>query len=169
MIRRAAPALLLLAPFFAASQTGPNPAEFEVASVKPVPLGTSYGGIAAAPVPVLRARFAMRPRRCAQESPELMACSASRSSAQGGSTTSASTSSRRFNLELPCRSSSSCCRSYSQIASSRSCTRRTVSRSAYEMTIAKSGLKMRPAPLPSTPRLSSGEASAPPYLRHAVE
>ena len=43
-------ALILLAPFFAAAQTAAtNLPEFEAASVKPVPLGTPYGGMMGGP------------------------------------------------------------------------------------------------------------------------
>src|SRR3954447_2817569 len=43
-------ALILLMPSFAAAQTVPTSApEFEAASVKPVPLGTPYGGMMGGP------------------------------------------------------------------------------------------------------------------------
>ena len=47
MLRRAV--LFLLAPFWAAAQTAPPPPEFEAASVKPVPPGTEYGGMRGGP------------------------------------------------------------------------------------------------------------------------
>ena len=50
MIHCGVPTVLLLTPFFAAAQaTAPNPPEFEAASVKPVPLGTPYGGMRGGP------------------------------------------------------------------------------------------------------------------------
>ena len=49
MFRCAAPALFLLAPFLAASQTASRSPEFEAASVKPVPAGTEYGGMRGGP------------------------------------------------------------------------------------------------------------------------
>jgi uncharacterized protein (TIGR03435 family) len=164
MIRCAALAWLLLTPFFAASQTATSSPEFEAASVKPLPPGTPYGGMRGGPgssspgqihydATTLRAVVAraygvhrfqiVGPRWFDDERFDIVAKIAPGTTMprfqlmlQKFSAHASKLLADRFRLELHKENRRS---------------------SVYEMTVAKSGLKMRPVPLPATPPPSSGD------------
>ena len=155
----AAPALLLLAPFLAAGQSAPGSPEFEAATVKPVPLGTEYGGMFGGPgtsspgqihydattlhAVVSRAYGVQRfqvigPKWFDDERFDIVAKIPPGTTIPQFQLMLQKLLADRFHLELHKES-------------------RTTS--AYEMTVAKSGVKMKPAPLAATPAVPSGDAT----------
>ena len=155
MFRCAVPALFLLWPFLAASQTAPRSPEFEADSVKPVPAGKEYGGMRGGPgtsspgqvhydATTLRAviaraysvqRFQIAgPKWFDDERFDIVAKIAPGTTMAQFQLMLQKLLADRFHLELHKEN-------------------RTLS--AYEMTVAKSGLKMPPVPLPATPRVPS--------------
>jgi uncharacterized protein (TIGR03435 family) len=156
-------ALILLTPFFAAAQTAAtNLPEFEAASVKPVPLGTPYGGIVGGPgssspgqvhydAATLRAvisraygvqRFQIvGPRWFDDERFDIIAKIPPGTTMPQFQLMLQRLLADRFHLEMH---------------------KEERSLSVYEMTVAKSGLKMRPVPLPATPPVPPGGAAPAP-------
>jgi uncharacterized protein (TIGR03435 family) len=157
MIRCAAPTILLLMPFFAAGQSATSSPEFEAASVKPLPPGTPYGGMRGGPgssspgqihyeATTLRAVVAraygvqrfqiVGPKWLDDERFDIIAKIPANTTMPNFQLMLQKLLADRFHLELH---------------------KENRPLSVYEMTVAKSGLKMRPVPLPATPPPSSGD------------
>ena len=147
--------------FLASAQTGSDSPQFEAASVKPVPHGTPYGGMRGGPgtsspgeirydAVTLRAVVAtaygvqrfqiVGPRWFDDERFEIVAKILPGTTLPRFQLMLQGLLAERFHLELH---------------------KETRPLSAYEITVARSGLKMRPAPLPETPPLPASDTSAP--------
>jgi uncharacterized protein (TIGR03435 family) len=159
-MRGAVPALSLLLPFLATAQNAATKdAEFEAASVKPVPLGTPYGGMSGGPgtgspgqihyqATTLRAVVAkaygvqrfqiVGPGWFDDERFEIVAKVPPGTTMPTFQLMLQKLLADRFHLELHKENRTS---------------------SAYDVTITKAGLKMRPAPMPATPPIPSGDAA----------